>query len=226
MASRKEQKEQLRAEREERERLEKAAAARRARLTRIGGGAAVLVIAAVIIGIVASGGGNDKSSPAAVADSLQATPGPWQPLTAGLQNRSDALKLPAPSDSIYHVHAQLKVYVDGKQLPVPADVGIDPAKGFLASLHTHDAKGIIHMEAVEVYPFTLGEFMDIWGVKYTPTQLGAFRPGKGLVLETYINGQKVADGPAAKLKQGDRIVIGFGKPGSFPKDFKLDPSVT
>jgi hypothetical protein len=82
------------------------------------------------------------------------------------------------------------------------------------------------MEAVEEYPFTLGEFFDIWGVKYTPTQLGAFHPGKGLVLETYINGTKVPNGPAAKLKQGDRVVVGFGKPGSFPKDFKLDPSVT
>jgi hypothetical protein len=25
------------------------------------------------------------------------------------------------------------------------------------------------------------------------------------------------------LKQSDRVVVGFGKPGSFPKDFKLDP---
>jgi hypothetical protein len=225
MSSRKDQKEQLRKEREERERQEKAAAARKARLTRIGAAAAVLVVAAVIIGIVALSGG-DKSDPAAAQEGLQVTPGPWQPLTAGLKDRSDALKLPAPSDSIYHVHAQLKVYVDGKQQPVPADIGIDAAGNYLASLHTHDAKGVIHMEAVEVFPFTLGEFFDIWGVKYTPTQLGAFRPGKGLVLETYLNGKKVPNGPAVKMKQGDRIVVGFGKPGSFPKDFKLDQAVT
>ena len=223
MSSRKEQKEQLRREREEREQQEKAAAERRARMTRLGGALGALVVVGAIIAIVALSGGDD-SDPAKAQKGLQETQGPWAPLVEGLEDREEALDLPAPSESIYHVHAQIKVYVNGKQQTVPNNIGIDPAKGFLSSLHSHDEKGIIHMEAVEEYPFTVGQFMTIWGVKFTPTQLGAFRVGQGLVLETYLNGKKVPNGPATKLKQSDRVVIGFGKPGSFPKDFKIDPA--
>lgn len=224
MASRKEEKERLRREREERERQEKAAAERRARLTRVGGGLAVLLVVGVIIALVALGGGDDGGGdPAAAAEGLQETQGPWPPLVEGLQEREKALDLPAPSDTIYHVHAQLKVFVNGKPQTVPNNIGIEPEK-FLSSLHTHDEKGIVHMEAVEKYPFTLGQFFTVWGVKFTSTQLGAFRVGPGLVLETYVNGKKIPNGPAYQMKASDRIVVIFGKPGSAPKDFKLDPA--
>jgi hypothetical protein len=222
MSSRKEQKEQLRKEREEREAREKAAAARKARMTRIGGALGLLLLASVIIGIVALSGGDD-TDPAAAQKGLQETQGPWTPLTDGLEERENALGLPAPSESIYHVHAQLKVFVNGKPQVVPNNIGIDQGKGFLSSLHSHDEKGIVHMEAVEPYPFTVGQFFTIWGVKFSTTQLGAFRVGPGLALEVYLNGKKSPNGPATKMKQGDRVVVIFGKPGSAPKDFKPDP---
>lgn len=223
MASRKEEKERLRKEREERERQEEEKARKGKRRTRILGAAGLLVLALAVIGFVALSGG-DKKSPAEAQEGLQESPGPWDPLTAGLEERENALGLPAPSESIYHVHAQVKVFVNGKPMTVPNNIGIDQEKGFLSSLHSHDEKGIVHMEAVEPYPFTVGQFFTIWGVKFTPTQLGAFRPGNGLVLETYLNGKKVPNGPQTQLKQSDRVVVGFGKPNSFPKDFKLDPA--
>jgi hypothetical protein len=222
MASRKEEKERLRREREERERQEKAAAQRRARLMRIGAGVAVLLAIGLIIAL-ASITGDDDSDPAAASEGLQETQGPWPPLVEGLEDREKALKLPALDEEIYHVHAQLKVFVNGKEQKIPNNIGIDQGKGFLSSLHSHDEKGIIHMEAVERYPFKLGQFFTVWGVKFTPTQLGAFKVGPGLVLETYLNGKKVPNGTTMVMKQSDRIVVGFGKPGSFPKDFKLDP---
>ena len=86
----------------------------------------------------------------------------------------------------------------------------------LASLHTHDASGVVHQEAVQPYPFTLGQFFDVWGVKFTPTQLGAYHAGKGLVLQTWVNGKQVPNGPDYKMKPHDVIVVGFGDPGSFP----------
>ena len=80
------------------------------------------------------------------------------------------------------------------------------------------------MEAVEKYPFKLKQFFTVWGVKATPTQLGAFRVGNGLVLETYVNGKKIPNGLNYEMKASDRIVVIFGKPNSAPKDFKLDPA--
>jgi hypothetical protein len=222
MASRKEEKERLRKEREEREQQEQEKSARKKKRTRILIAAGVLVVALGIIGIVALSGGDKKP---AAAEGLQETPGPWEPLTAGLEDRERALNLPALSEDIYHVHAQLKVFINGKPATVPTNIGIDQDKRFLSSLHTHDDKGIVHMEAVEPYPFTLGQFFTVWGVKFTETQIGAFRAGNGLLLETYVNGRKVPSGPTYRMKAADRVVVAFGKPGQAEKDFKPDASI-
>ena len=62
------------------------------------------------------------------------------------------------SDVIFHIHANLEVYTDGKKQTVPSQIGIDQTHQLLASLHTHDTSGVIHMEAVQPYPFKLGQF--------------------------------------------------------------------
>lgn len=223
MASRKEEKERLRKEREERERKEEEQSKKKKRRFKILGALGLLILVLAVIGFVALSGGK-KKTPEEAQKGLQQTQGPWAPLVEGLEERENALGLPAPSDTIYHVHAQIKVFVNGKPMTVPNNIGIDPATGAHSSLHSHDEKGVMHMEAVEPYPFTVGQYFTIWGVAFTPTQIGGFRVGNGLVLETYLNGKKVPNGPAVKLKQGDRIVVMFGKPGSAPKDFELDPA--
>ena len=89
------------------------------------------------------------------------------------------VEVPGQSDAGFHIHAMLRVYVDGKPVTVPANVGIDPQGQFIAPLHTHDTSGVIHMEATQTYPFTLGQFFTVWGVKFAPGQLGAYRTGGG-----------------------------------------------
>ena len=222
LASRQEQKKKLREEREAREREEREKGAKRRRLIRIGLAALALVVI-VVVAVVALGGGSSKKKPPPASDKLglQITPGPWDPDYSKLPQRLKALALPDPSDQIYHVHANIEVYTDGKKQKVPANIGIDQGHQLLASLHTHDEGGTIHMEAVQPYPFTLGQFFQVWGVQFTPTQLGSYTAGKGLVLQTWVNGKLVPNGPAYKMKPHDRIVVGFGKPGSFPHDNKF-----
>jgi hypothetical protein len=221
MSSRQEQKAQLRREREERERAEKEAAARRKRRAIMLAGAVALVAVVAVVAVVALGGGGSKKKGASDSLGLQISPGPWAPEYSKLPDRLKALGLPDPSDQVYHVHSQLSVYIDGKKQTVPAQIGIDPQHQLLASLHTHDAAGVIHQEAVQPFPFTLGEFFDVWGVKFTATQLGAYHAGKGLVLQTWVNGKQVPSGPSYKLKPHDLIVVGFGAPGSFPTTSKF-----
>jgi hypothetical protein len=81
------------------------------------------------------------------------------------------------------------------------------------------------MEAVQPYPFKLGQFFTVWGVAFSPTQLGGYHAGKGLVLQTWVNGKLIGNGVAYVMKPHDRIVVGFGKPGSFPhqNNFKFSP---
>ena len=219
MASRAEEKKRLREEREVREREEREAAARRKRLIQIGTGAAVVVVAAIIAVVALSGGGssngkNPKTGP--LERGLQISAGPWPPEDSQLPQRLTAMQLPQTSDVIFHIHANMEVYTDGKRQTVPSQVGIDQTHQLLASLHTHDTSGVIHMEAVQPYPFKLGQFFNVWGVKFTQTQLGAYLVGNGLVLQVWVNGKQVKSFVNYVMKPHDRIVVGFGKPGSFP----------
>jgi hypothetical protein len=114
------------------------------------------------------------------------------------------------------VHDKFYVYVNGKETPIPANFGIDPQGRFLAPIHTHDDTGIIHLEAEKEYPFTIGQVFDIWGVKFTDNQIGGYVAGNGNVLQVYVDGKQVTDPVNAKLKAHDIVVVGYGKPGSFP----------
>ncbi|HEX6461417.1 MAG TPA: hypothetical protein VF032_21050 [Thermoleophilaceae bacterium] len=235
MSSRKEQKERLRQERLERERAATASAERRRRL-QIGGGVALLaiIVAVVVVVLVSSGGGGSNSSttattvsntkaggdtgvPAAAQVGLNDGPAPWKPEYSFLAQRLAAFNFPQQTDVGYHVHAQLTIYVNGKQTPVPADIGIDPQGRFISPIHTHDTSGVIHMESAKFYPFTLAEFLNVWGVYFTNNQLGSYKAGDGgNVLQLWVNGKQVADPVHYKLKAHDVLVLGYGKPGSFP----------
>src|SRR5918911_486102 len=105
MASRKEEKERLKKEREEKERQEQEQAKKKKRRKRVFGAIGLLVLALAVIGFVALSGGKKKTNEQ-LEKGLQETAGPWQAQTDGLEDRENALGLPAPSDTIYHVHAQ------------------------------------------------------------------------------------------------------------------------
>ena len=227
MSSRQERKEQLRSERLERERAAARAASRRRRL-QIGGLAVVVAAGIAIVVALSVGGGGRSSTPttartptgAGTQAGLQVGAAPWPPEYQQLATRLNALNLPQTADYPFHIHAMLRIYVDGKQVPIPAGIGIDPLGRFIAPLHTHDASGIVHMEAVRPFPATLGEFLDIWGVKFTPTQIGGYQAGGGNVLGVYVNGRRVSNPENYVMKAHDAIVIGFGKPGSFPTSYR------
>jgi hypothetical protein len=161
-------------------------------------------------------GWHGKAVPAGADRGLEVGPAPWAPEYSLLAQRLSALGLPSPSESAFDIHAMLRIYVKGKQEPVPANIGIDPQGRFLAPLHTHDASGIVHIESEKPYPFTLGEFFAVWGVKFTPSQIGSYRDGSADALRTYVNGRPVRDPTRYVIKAHDNIVVGYGKQGSFP----------
>ncbi len=83
----------------------------------------------------------------------------------------------------YHVHVHLSLFANGEQIAVPAGVGFkDPVEQngvvgdgiCLYGLHTHDATGIIHVEAGAPRDFTLGQFFDVWGRALSRAQVADF----------------------------------------------------
>jgi hypothetical protein len=241
MASRKEEKERLRRERMAQEEAERREASRRRRLQLGAGAGGILIIAVVVVVIAISSGGGGGSStstsngisyhkdsvPASAQIALTDTPPPWKPNYKQLQQRVQAMGLPGFNETTFHIHAWLHIYVDGKPVQVPGNIGIDVPAQFLSPLHTHDLSqypsGIIHMEADQEYDFTLGQFMDVWGVKFSKDQIGSLKAqGADKQLQVYLNGKLVTDPVNVVMHEHDNIVIGYGKPGSFPKEPKLD----
>ena len=119
----------------------------------------------------------------------------------------------APSITmVLHIHTQLSITLDGQQLIVPSQVGIDQSlwkdhsldnygmQG-MAPLHTHDASGTIHVESNAYRNYTLGEFLNIWG--------GLDTTGK--TIKTTVDGKPVSDYKDIILRDGEQIRLDVGK---------------
>ncbi len=146
---------------------------------------------------------------------LQETEAPWQPLTNGLSERVSALKFPPVGNESFHQHSLLQIIVNGKSVTVPMNIGLGSIE---SPMHTHDDRGVIHMEAAREYPFTLGQFFEVWGVKFTKDQLGGYKNNSERSVQVFVNGKLVNDPVNYQLKEEDKIVVGYGKDGEVPAD--------
>jgi hypothetical protein len=138
-------------------------------------------------------------------------PAPW-PAPSDARARILAAGLPALGREVlnYHVHAHLDVFVDGKPEAVPALLGIDVQAAVISPLHTHDASGIIHIEAAAPATFTLGQLFMEWGVRLDDRCTGGYcAPGEP--TKVYVDGaphQGAAGSVALKDAQEVAMVIG------------------
>ena len=62
----------------------------------------------------------------------------------------------------YHIHVHLTIWLNGSQVPVPAQVGIASDTSCFYWLHTHDTTGVVHIEAPATASLNLQQFLDIW----------------------------------------------------------------
>jgi hypothetical protein len=130
--------------------------------------------------------------------------------TAALDMRAANAAVPLldAESEVTHTHTELVIMVDGEQVEVPANIGIDERIGKIAALHTHRTDGILHVESPEVEDvYTLDQFFQLYGVgsmkkdictKYSATKMCNFE----IVSEM--------DGPTDMsqiLKDGDSILL-------------------
>jgi hypothetical protein len=144
---------------------------------------------------------------------------PWAPETANLRARLGVIGFPvltAEAETL-HTHQHLDLFVDGKPVAIPADIGINAAQGFLAPLHTHDTTGIIHVESPVVRTYTLGEFFDAWGLRLTADCLGGTCTGADRILWVWVNGTPYGGDPRdIALQAHEEIVIALGPESEMP----------
>jgi hypothetical protein len=115
---------------------------------------------------------------------------------------------------IMHIHPHLSILVNN--LPFePAQIGIDPTLWkdhslddfgmqsmpemdmvAMAPLHTHDGSGIVHVESTINRDYTLGEFLNIWGLNLD---------GKKVKMTT--DGEPVSDFEEHIFRDGEKIKL-------------------
>jgi cytochrome oxidase Cu insertion factor (SCO1/SenC/PrrC family) len=207
VSSRVAEKERRRAERAEREE-QRAASERRARRLRIAASAAVATaLAAAAAATIVFGGSSSKDkAPAAAAQ-------PFGQHYAGLEQRRQQAGVPTmmqTMNSPIHYHPQLSVFVDGRRVAVPANIGIDPRRDpmDMAGLHTHDTRGTIHVEGAD--NATLGKFFRIWGVPLSADRLGPYASKGRRTVRMWVDGRRSHAFGALKLADGQRIVVSYG----------------
>ncbi len=215
MASRKEQQDRLSAERQAKEAAGKRRARRRRRMS-VGVLMLAVLVATVAVALTTRNGGPTATGASGVdGRGYLSGPPPWPPEYDHLADRLSKVTFPPLGDESFHVHALLSVFVNGKPITVPANVGFGPAVGEVP-LHTHTPDGVLHIEANEPYPFTLGQFFDVWGVKFTDTQLGPYKNRGGQErVQAFVDGNPLRDPVNHVIAEGENLVVGYGKPGSF-----------
>ena len=127
-----------------------------------------------------------------------------------------------------HVHPHLAIFDRGTQVQVPQYIGSAavPPQGCLYWIHTHDASGIIHVEAPQLSPpggseYNLGILFDIWGQPLTRTNVAGL---KGPVT-AFVNGEKYdGDLRMIPLKSHNQIVLEVGTPVVPPPNYQFPPN--
>ncbi len=194
-----------------------------------GAAVAVLVAAAVIAFVLIhdNGGGTKTKTTGTNYNTLPGirktkAPWPWPPEYATIADRLAPLGLDTlgQEGAATHIHAHLDIFVNGKHVLVPQLIGINSGANYLTELHTHDARGVIHIESPEANDeFTLGQFIAEWGVFLNSRCLGAYCDG----LKWYVDGKPQTGNPAdLVLKSHQEIAIGAGKPPKkIPSSYKF-----
>jgi hypothetical protein len=188
-------------------------------------------VAAAVIGFILvrdNGGGGTKTTTPTNYNNLpgiRRTKAPWpvnSAYYATLADRLAPLGLQTLSQEgvATHIHAHLDVFVNGKRVTVPKLIGINPGAAYLTELHTHDTRGVIHIESPKANDtFTLGQFVAEWGVFLNGRCIGAYCDG----LKWYVNGKQQTGNPAGLvLKPHQEVAVVVGKPPkTIPPSFKF-----
>jgi hypothetical protein len=209
-------------------------AARRKRLTFI---VVALVVVGVAVALIITLSGSTKpnvlpqvsGSSSVDPNSLPGIltgPAPWPNNSADLPARLSGDGLPplsAQEGVVVHTHQHIDIFIRGQSVEVPVQIGIVTSPSVLfAPLHTHDATGVIHVESPVVRDFSLGEFFDVWGVRFTSTCIGGYCNVGNERLQVFANGKVVTFDPRRlKLIAHEEIVVTFGTPDQIPRPYPI-----
>lgn len=161
-------------------------------------------------------GGEDVSEPRSATSNLglpglQDHPPPWHAGHERLLARLKLLELPLTrrEGTAMQLTTRLSLTVNDQPMGVPAGIGTHGRR--IAALHTHDAGGTIHVASPVARNYTLGQFFDVWGLRFGRGCVGPFCSDEANALQVLADGQPVTGDPRSlELRDGQQITVAFG----------------
>jgi hypothetical protein len=193
---------------------------RRLKITIFGIGGVIL---AALIAVSALGISKDGAEKARLPEAIsgQGTGQPPWPVPADPVKgaRAAGLSVQPMEGTAKHFHAHLDLIVNGKPVPVPANLGIEPSGSAMSELHTHDETGILHIEAPTASKrYTLGQLFSEWNVRLNDKSIGGLTADETHVLRAYMDGKLTQGNPAdIELAAHREIALVYG-----PANQKVD----
>lgn len=120
----------------------------------------------------------------------------------------------------YHIHAHISIYNKAKPVTISADTGHNYDQDCLYWLHSHDAIGIIHLEAPKVLKPPLSDWIKVQNATTPKNQNVSLVAPAGLTRKVWLN-EKPYNGDPNKIRilPHRNITVEFGPPWVAPKKF-------
>ncbi len=124
----------------------------------------------------------------------------------------------------YHIHIHLTIYINGKLVTIPQNIGIAADGSCFYWMHTHTNDGIVHIEASQkLHNLALDDFLTIWHDGFAnlnfPSELL-----RSTGWEIFVNGKPLASVVASPLNtevplsSHDIVTLEYGTPHPKPDD--------
>ncbi len=114
------------------------------------------------------------------------------------------------NELVSHEHATLRIFLDGSEVAIAAEIGIDDASGDgLRGIHTHDGTGKLHIETPRTMEAPVGAFFDIWGETFNENQILNSVADEDSEVVMYVNGELNDEYGSYAMKNNDVIEIHY-----------------
>jgi hypothetical protein len=125
-----------------------------------------------------------------------------------------------------HFHAHLDIFAGGRQVTVPAGIGIPSSGSCLYWMHTHDTSGVIHIEVPAgrtIRSLKLGDFLAIWGKGPTTTStMAGISIGPNRRAIVIVDGRRYTGDPdGIVLTAHELITLAISPPDVSQPDFQF-----
>lgn len=181
----------------------------------IGLGTVAVVVVIVVAAMVGALAWLSRPNPYEPQANFNSNGGTGQPI--------DGIKCATSEQLLFHIHAHLDIFANGRKVRVPSQIGI-PGK-CIYWLHTHDSSGIIHVESPVQRTYTLGDFFDIWGAPLSRNKVLSFDVSRSEPLRVYVDGKLYKGDPRkVPIKEHEEIALVIGKmKGKPPASYEFPP---